>query len=147
MQEALEKKELAPVADLYPAQGGWSEGDYFSLPDTNRYVELSEGRLIMPPHPTHTHQVALKELCVRLHAVVSEHDLGIVQIAPLPVRLWPGKVREPDILFVAKEHADRIGEKVYGVPDLLVEVISPNTRRTDRIEKRGGNQLAPPDCG
>ena len=116
MQEALEKKELAPVAELYPSQGDWSEEDYFSLPDTNRYVELSEGRLIMPPHPTHTHQVALKELYVRLHTFVSEHDLGIVQIAPLPVRLWPGKVREPDILFVAKEHADRIGEKVYGVP-------------------------------
>jgi len=51
------------------------------------------------------------------------------------VRLWPGKIREPDIFFIAKEHADRIGERICGVPDLIVEVISPGTRRVDRGEK------------
>ena len=61
--------------------------------------------------------------------------MGEVITAPLPVRLWPGKIREPDILFVAKEHSNRIDEKVYGVPDLVVEVVSPSTERTDRVEK------------
>lgn len=135
MQEALGKKELAPVAGLYPPQGEWSEADYFSLPDTNHLVELSDGRLIMPPHPTYTHQVVLEELYVHLRAFVGKHDLGVVRIAPLPVRLWPGKIREPDIFFLAKEHKDRISEEVCGVPDLIVEVISPGTRRTDRVEK------------
>ncbi len=51
------------------------------------------------------------------------------------MRLWPGKIREPDILFVAREHSDRIGEQAYGPPDLVVEVLSPGTRRTDRLEK------------
>jgi len=46
-----------------------------------------------------------------------------------------GKIREPDILFVANEHQDRIGEKVFGVPDLVVEVISPATHEVDRGEK------------
>lgn len=129
------KRELAPVAELFPPQGQWTENDYFSLPDTNRYVELSEGRLVMPPHPTYSHQEALKRLFLRLHTFVEENGLGTVEIAPLPVRLWPGKIREPDILFVAKEHQDRIGEKVFGVPDLVVEVISPATREVDRGEK------------
>jgi Uma2 family endonuclease len=62
-------------------------------------------------------------------------NLGIVRFAPLPVRLWPGKIREPDIFFIAKEHAERIGEQVCGVPDLVVEVLSPATRETDRGEK------------
>jgi Uma2 family endonuclease len=53
----------------------------------------------------------------------------------LPVRLWPGTIREPDILFVAREHSDCIDERVYGPPDLVVEVLSPSTRRTDRHEK------------
>lgn len=123
------------VAELYPPQGEWSEEDYFALPDTNRYVELSEGRLIMPPHPTRSHQIALLSLYKRMDAFVAEHDLGEVLIAPLPVRLWPGKIREPDILFMSKGHADRIGEKVYGVPDIVVEVISPTTRKTDRVDK------------
>ncbi|MFQ6061882.1 MAG: Uma2 family endonuclease [Methanosarcinales archaeon] len=127
--------ELAPVAELYPPQGQWAESDYFALPDTNRYVELSEGRLIMPPHPTRSHQIAVEELYIRLRAFVWEHDLGEVHIAPLPVRLWPGKIREPDIFFIAKAHADRIGEQACGVPDLVMEVISPGTWDTDRGEK------------
>jgi Uma2 family endonuclease len=66
---------------------------------------------------------------------VETHDSGIIRFAPLPVRLWPGKIREPDILFVSHAHADRIGEQYYGPPDLVVEVLSPGTRRTDRGPK------------
>ena len=131
----IEKDLAIEVANLYPPQGEWKEEDYFSLPDTNRYVELSDGRIIMPPHPTFSHQEALKRLFLRLQAFVEKNNLGIVQIAPLPVRLWPGKIREPDIFFIGKEHSDRIGERVCGVPDLVVEVISSSTERTDRIEK------------
>lgn len=130
-----EDQELAPVAELYPPQGQWTEADYFALPDTNRYVELSEGRLIMPPHPTYGHQTALQNIFLKLQAFVDGQQLGIVRFAPLPVRLWPGKIREPDVLFLGKEHADRIGEQVLGVPDLVVEIISPSTRTTDRVEK------------
>jgi len=131
----IEKDLAIEVANLYPPQGEWKEEDYFSLPDTNRYVELSDGRIIMPPHPTFSHQEALKRLFLRLQAFVEKNNLGIVQIAPLPVRLWPGKIREPDIFFIGKEHSDRIGERVCGVPDLVVEVISSSTERTDRVEK------------
>ena len=129
------KAEEAPIAQLFPPQGQWTEDDYFALPDTNRLIELSEGRLIMPPHPTLAHQEAVKRLFLRLHTFVEERGLGVVEIAPLPVRLWPGKIREPDIFFIAEEHQERLGEQVCGVPDLVVEVISPGTRRIDRHEK------------
>lgn len=123
------------VAELYPPQGQWTEEDFFALPDRNRIVELSEGRLVVPPHPTYTHQTALQNLFLALHALIERHKLGVVRFAPLPVRLWAGKIREPDIFFIAREHVGRIGEQVCGVPDLVVEVTSPATRRTDRVEK------------
>ncbi len=123
------------VANLFPPQGEWTEEDYFALPDTNRHLELSEGRLIMPPHPTRSHQIAVEELYVRLRTFVQERNLGEVHVAPLPVRLWPGKIREPDVFFISREHQDRLGERVCGVPDLIVEVLSPATRKTDRAEK------------
>ena len=123
------------VAQLWPPRGQWTEEDYFALPDTSRFVELSKGELVMPPHPTHTHQQIVGKLYRAIYDFVAERDLGTVQFGPLPVRLWPGKIREPDILFVAKEHSDRIGEQAYGPPDLVVEVLSPSTRRTDRLEK------------
>ncbi|MGQ9532544.1 MAG: Uma2 family endonuclease [Desulfotomaculales bacterium] len=133
--QAAPEEERAPVAELFPPQGQWTEEDYFSLPGTNRYVELSEGRLIMPPHPTRSHQMAVAELYLRLRCFVQERDLGEVYIAPLPVRLWPGKIREPDVFFIGREHLDRIGEHMCGVPDLVVEVTSPATLKTDRLEK------------
>ncbi len=67
------------MAELFPPQGQWTEEDYFALPDTNRYVELSDGELVMPPHPTFRHQEALKRLFIRLNTFF--------------VRLWPGKIR------------------------------------------------------
>jgi len=135
MQAETKRDLTLEVANLYPSQGEWTEEDYFSLPDTNLYVELSEGRLIMPPHPTRSHQIVLLELAFRLRTFVKERNLGEVLIAPLPVRLWPGKIREPDIFFLSKEHSDRAGEKFYGVPDLIIEIISPNTERIDRVDK------------
>ena len=89
----------------------------------------------MPPHPTETHQRIVGDIYVMLRRFVEDHHLGTVRLAPLPVRLWPGKIREPDILFVSEEHADRIAEQAYGPPDLVVEVTSPGTWRTDRLEK------------
>lgn len=134
-EAAMEPRLAVEVAQLWPLQGQWTEADYFALPDTNQLIELSEGELIMCPPPTDSHQSASGELYVALRAFVRERDLGTVRYAPLPVRLWPGKIREPDILFVSKEHADRIGEKFYGPPDLVVEVTSSSTWRTDRLEK------------
>ena len=46
-------------------------------------------------------------------------------------------VVQPDLLFVAREHADRVEHaNVKGAPDLLVEVLSPTTRRVDERTKR-----------
>jgi Uma2 family endonuclease len=126
---------VTEIAQLFPPRGRWTDADYFGLPDTNRFLELSKGELIMPPHPTETHQRVLDALYAVMRAFVRGHDLGILRFAPLPVLLWPGTIREPDILFISHAHADRISEQSIGPPDLVVEVISPSTRRTDRVEK------------
>lgn len=124
------------VARLFPPQGEWTEWAYMALPETNHIVELSEGELIMPPPPLVGHQRILVNLVSRLHMFVTEHGLGRVFCAPTGVRLWPGKIREPDILFVAQEHTDRIKrDMIYGAPDLVVEILSPGTEETDRREK------------
>ena len=49
--------------------------------------------------------------------------------------LWPGKVREPGLVFLLREHQDRIG-KHRGVPDLAVEVVSESTEQKDLEVKR-----------
>jgi Uma2 family endonuclease len=58
-----------------------------------------------------------------------------VSLAPLPVRLREGIIREPDVLVMLNEHLDRITSQYWGPPDLVVEVLSPATQATDRGEK------------
>lgn len=123
------------VAWLFPLQGEWTEDDYFRLPDTNRFVELSERRLVIPDMPTYSHQYTVIELLIAIRTFVHDHGLGKVCIAPLPVRLWEGKIREPDILFMSDAHADRVGEDFWGVPDMAVEVLSKSTVKVDKEEK------------
>ena len=99
------------VALLYPCQGEWTEADYLALPETNRIVELSEGKLVVPEMPTDPHQFAVGELFAALRAFVRDHALGHVRVAPLPVRLWPGKFREPDIVFLRGCMGSDMGDK------------------------------------
>ena len=123
------------VAELYPPQGEWRECDYFALPDTNRIVELSEGEVIIPTMPIDFHQAVLDMLYAAMRAFVFAHRLGVIRFSALPVHLWRGKVREPDILFVTNANKKRIHAQYWDAPDLAVEVISPSSVETERDDK------------
>jgi Uma2 family endonuclease len=123
------------VAKLFPVQGKWTERDYFSLPETNRIVELSEGRLIITPSPTTQHQGIVLRISHLLIDYLSSHNLGEIIIAPMDVRLWEGTIRQPDIVFMSNGHRDRISEKYWGVPDLVMEILSESTEIEDRTDK------------
>lgn len=125
------------IAELYPLQGHWEEGEYLDL-RTNRLVEFDNGVIEVLPMPTTSHQLILLYLFEAMKAYVIERDLGLLLFAPIKVRLWPGRYREPDILFMAKGHADRIREEYWLGADLVVEVVSPDapSRKRDLREKR-----------
>ena len=123
------------ILSLFPRQGKWTERDYFSLPETNRIVELSRGRLIITPAPTDQHQKISSNLHFLIGSYVRAKNLGEVRYSPLDVRLWPGTIRQPDILFMSNEHKDRITERYWGVPDLVMEILSESTEKQDRTDK------------
>src|SRR5436190_23045557 len=58
------------VAQLFPRQGMWTEGDYFAI-NTNHLVELSAGMLEVPEMPTDRHQAIVAWLFSRLLEFVS----------------------------------------------------------------------------
>ena len=123
------------LIDLLPAPGEWTEADYYPFSERGRLVELSDGNLEIIELPTYAHQRILLQLSVSLHAFVSARKLGRVAFAPLPVKLWSGKIREPDLMFMSTAHASRINV-YWGVPDLAVEILSPGTAHKDREVKR-----------
>jgi len=125
------------IAYLFPPQGMWSEEEYLAL-DTNRLIELSDGCLEVLPMPTTSHQMLVVYLHGLLSAFVSRRGLGLALFAALRVRLWPGKFREPDVLFMLQDHFDRVGDEFWEGADLVMEVVSGDRkdRRRDLVKKR-----------
>jgi len=124
------------VALLFPEQGNWCAEDYLALPD-NRLAELSEGCLEVLPMPTTTHQWITLFLYRALESLVWAR-LGLVLVAPLRIELWPGKFREPDVVFMLNKNRHRAREEFWNGADLVMEVVSddPESRRRDLITKR-----------
>lgn len=113
----------------------WSEEAYLSFADANRLCELSDGKVEVLEMPTPEHQWIVSELAARFKTWLSERQAGQMLFAPVPIRLWAGKFREPDIVVYLTEHLDRIGKTFGRVPDLVVEVLSPGTRDLDLTKK------------
>ena len=110
--------------------------DYVQLPnDGNRY-EILEGELAVTPAPSTRHQTASGNLFFLLTQHTREKDLGKLFNAPIDLILETNSVLQPDLLFVSKARQSIITERaIEGAPDLVVEVLSPATNRTDRVTK------------
>ena len=123
------------VTEFFPYQGEWTEDEYLAL-STNRLIELSEGRLELLPMPSERHQRIVRFLFRLFDAFVLGRGLGEVFFAPLKIKLWEGKFREPDILFMSNENAEKRGDQFWQGADLVVEVISPDDPNRDAVTKR-----------
>ena len=123
------------IAQFFPRQGDWTEDDYFAL-DDNRRIELSNGCLEILPMPTVPHQAILAYLFTALQSFVHARKLGKVLFTGLVVRLWEGKLREPDIAFLSKERGSLSTEQCWSGADLVMEIVSKNYRKHDLKTKR-----------
>ena len=110
--------------------------DYLKTPDEERY-ELIGGELLMTPAPVPKHQRISRKIEFLLDKFVTEHDLGEVFDAPCDVHLDDENVVQPDIMFIAKDRMNIIGEKnIQGAPDLAIEILSKSTAYRDLIQKK-----------
>jgi Uma2 family endonuclease len=108
--------------------------DYAAMDDDCRY-ELADGKLeLMSPGPTTVHQVLSFELQRAIHETCGEEFL--ILCAPLDVILSRYEVRQPDLVIIRKDRMDIVRMRgVEGVPDVVVEVLSPSTLRRDKLDK------------
>lgn len=119
----------------WPAPGHWTYEDYRRLPDDGQRYEVIQGTLYVSGAPDYDHQYAVHQLHRLLGNPVAEKGLGVVLGAPFEVLLLPGGMAtpvQPDILFFRTGNEPRPGAPRFeGVPDLIVEVLSPGTCRRD----------------
>ena len=127
------------IAELFPDQGDLDECDYLTATqNTNRLAEFSDGYIEILPMPTMEHQLIVQFLNGLLLSFVQAHALGTLLFSPLRVRLRPGKIREPDIVFMLAAHRNRMGNDVWDRADLVIEVLSDDekNRQRDLVTKR-----------
>jgi Uma2 family endonuclease len=115
----------------------WTYADYCRIPaDRNRH-EIIDGRHFVNPAPSPYHQLVSAQLCRHFVTLITDRDRGIVLTAPIDVHLGPGSVVQPDLVVLRPRSRCIIGDKkLTGVPDLLIEILSPSNPNYDRRTKR-----------
>jgi Uma2 family endonuclease len=111
--------------------------EFLAWADEDTWAEWVDGEIIVLSPASLQHQKLDLWLASAFDTFVKERNSGIVLTAPFLMRL-PTRPsgREPDILFVAREHLDRLKETYLDGPaDLVVEIISPESRERDEQTK------------
>lgn len=123
----------------YPRQGYWTEEEFLQYEGSNNWLkELSNGYLETPPVPTlYHHDILFVLLDAFRDHLAKINDGGEVLMAPLPVLLYPGTIREPDLIYLAEARSKKTKDYPQGA-DLVAEVVIGNKadRHRDLITKR-----------
>jgi Uma2 family endonuclease len=93
-------------------KGAFTYRDYEALPNDGRRYEIHDGELCVTPTPSLEHQIILAD---------RPEETSIVQ---------------PDILYIAPERMGLTSRRgMEAGPTLAIEILSPSTRRIDRVTK------------
>lgn len=113
--------------------------EYFATPESVLPQELIYGEWHVADAPFSPHQRAVGQLYRALHDFVEPARLGEVWVSPLDVVLDAERavIVQPDVLFVSNERALIVQNRIYGAPDLVIEVLSPNPRVGKTHERLG----------
>ena len=112
--------------------------DTLLMPEDGKRYEAIEGELYVTPAPSRRHQRASLNLARVLCSFLEDPGHGWIYLAPTGVELPDtDEGVQPDILFVSKARAGiLVKEGIRGVPDLVVEILSPSTADRDRTLKK-----------
>ena len=111
--------------------------DFVNFPSDGKRHEIIDGEHFVTPAPTIKHQTVSMNLGTDLRIYLRTHSIGVVFAAPCDVVFSDLDIVEPDLLYVSRERAGMLTEQhMRGTPDLVVEILSPGTRKTDEITKR-----------
>ena len=112
-----------------PPQGRWSLADWEALPDDGNRYEIINGVLYMSTVPFPLHQWISQQFYDLIGYQAKQQGLGTCFYAPIGL-IMPGcDPVQPDFVFIKPENKDIIkAKRLVGIPDLLVEILSPGNR-------------------
>ena len=111
----------------------WTYAEYARMPDDGNRYEVIDGEVCVTPAPGIPHQRVAAELFMLLHEYVRTHRLGEM-LWDVDVLFLSGQFLRPDMVFVPPD-AELSDRGVESAPELVIEVLSPHSKRIDRIRK------------
>lgn len=121
-----------------------TEEEFLAWCDEDTHAEWVDGEVIMMAPASFWHNDILWWICTLLRHYVDRKDLGVVAFDAFVRLAKPRRqIRGPDIIFVAKGRTNIIRDgRFVGPPDLLMEIVSPDSLSRDWREKYEDYQAA-----
>ena len=110
--------------------------DYALIPNDGMRHEIIDGRHYMNAAPNPRHQTVSRRIQFQLYEQIELKGLGQVFNAPIDLQLSEIDVVQPDIVVVQKENHIITTTRIRGVPDLVIEILSPSNRKYDQELKK-----------
>ncbi len=111
--------------------------DFLRFPDDGKRHEIIDGDHYVTPSPNTRHQRISGQLFWLLRRYLELHPIGEMFAAPFDVVFSNLNVVEPDLLYISRDRTGVLTDThVRGAPDLVVEILSPGTRKIDERTKR-----------
>jgi Uma2 family endonuclease len=132
--ETLRQRLAAVVRpDQHPAKMTYDE--FLAWADEDTLAEWVQGEVIMHSPANNRHQDIVGFLDGVMRIFVETRQVGIIRITPFQMKITRSG-REPDLIFIAKKHLERLKDTYLDGPaDLVVEIISPESIGRDRGDK------------
>ena len=115
----------------------WDYVAYAAIPYDGKRHEILEGEHEVNPAPNLYHQEISRRIQFQLYTQIELKELGVVINAPVDVQLTDRDIVQPDLVIVTRLRRHIMTPiKIKGVPDLLVEILSPSNPYHDLKTKR-----------
>lgn len=112
--------------------------EVFQMLPEGTLAEVIDNQLYMSPAPTPFHQLISMELSTALNIYIRAMKMGKLVASPIDLYLTDdAQVVQPDILFMKSTNPIQIStDGLHGVPDLIIEILSPGNKHHDLVRKK-----------
>ena len=132
------KVKTVPLLEPPPAElPKMTYEEFLAWADEDCHAEWVDGEVIFMSPASMRHQLIANFIAAIFQLYVEAYGLGVVLTGPYQMKVGPRlSGREPDVMFVSNKNLSRLKEMFLDGPaDLVVEVISPESRARDRGDK------------
>jgi Uma2 family endonuclease len=126
-----------PELALRSHRADWDRVRWEQLPEDGNRYEIIAGVLYMTTAPSAFHQWIVRQIARALFSQIDDPGIGTTLWAPIGVFMPGCDPVQPDLLVVRTEELNIIHDRrIYGVPSLLIEILSPSNPEQDLELKR-----------